>query len=191
MSLIVETGGGLSNADAYADVATVAVYAAARGLTFGSGDSPISEAAIRRATAYIDATYRSRFPGYRLHGRMQALEWPRGWAYVKRPENAPPPMYALANVPGCPFGYEPLPPNIVPIEVVNAICEGAIRELATPSVLAPDLTRDSQLKVYEVGPLRYEYFPGSNPSTVFQTIEMALSGLLSPSSPFTARAVRG
>lgn len=196
MALVVEDGTGLANAESYVSAVGLASYCGGRGLILGTVSDDAIEAALRRATAYIDATYRSRFPGYPTNGRNQALQWPRTQAYVASPERGEEVPYGVGYRGG--FGaYMPgpdyIPSNVVPREIIAATCEGAFREVKTPGSLAPDLTRDDRLKVLEVGPVHFEYFGGSagSPSTVFQGIELSLVGLLLPASPFTAVAVRG
>ena len=73
MALTVEDGTGLVGADSYVSVADCETYCDARGLTFSGAATADKEAALRRATASIDAMYRSRFPGQRRQstGRAQ------------------------------------------------------------------------------------------------------------------------
>lgn len=78
MALIVEDGTGLPNADSYLSVADADAYHAAMGNTAWQPlASAEKEAALRRATQYLDTRYRWR--GQRLT-TTQALEWPRSTA---------------------------------------------------------------------------------------------------------------
>lgn len=120
MALVVETGTGASDSESYAAIANIAEYASKHGLTFPASPAGPAEAAARRATAWIDGTYRSRFPGERKNGREQALEWPRVNAYDDS-------------------GNE-IEDDEIPAEIVIATCEAAVRELASPGVLSPDVT---------------------------------------------------
>ena len=93
--MIVEDGTGLANSNSYASEDTLDTYCDDRGITLATGDS---EAALIRATAAIDATYRNRYPGYKTQLRDQALEWPRTSAYGRGPNAAhlaqfPPSVY--------------------------------------------------------------------------------------------------
>lgn len=74
MTLTVETGAGLSDADAYASIATVDAYATARGLTAWTGADAAKEAAIREATVYLDTSYSWKGA---IELETQALSWPR------------------------------------------------------------------------------------------------------------------
>src|SRR5690606_33032799 len=136
-------GTGKSDAESYASLATIAAYAAAHGLTFAieGDDEALAEAAARRATVWLDATYRSRFTGRRTNGRNQALEWPRTGAY----DNQVPPDY--------------LESDEIPQEIIDACCEAAIREKASPGSLSPDVTPGQVAKRERVeGAVEIEYF---------------------------------
>ena len=56
MALIVEDGSGLSGANSYASTAQADTYASDRGLTAWTGDTATKEAALIRATDYLEAT---------------------------------------------------------------------------------------------------------------------------------------
>lgn len=104
--------------DSYISVADAQAYATRVGAAF-AGTDPALEAALVRATAWIDATYRGRFPGKRTEGRAQALEWPRKDATDAQGND--------------------LSSEEVPAEIESATAEAAIRELASPGSLAPDV----------------------------------------------------
>jgi hypothetical protein len=174
MALVVETGAGAPDAESYGSVADCAAYALARGLAFPASPAPAAEAALRRGTAGIDGRYRSRFSGRRRNGRAQALEWPRTGA---------------TDADG-----QPLPVDEIPVEIVHATFEAAIRELAKPGALAPDLTPAIRTKRVKAGSVETEteYVGGGfNSATTFSVIEGILSGLLGARSYFTGTAVRG
>jgi hypothetical protein len=78
MTLVVENGSGLANAESYASIASADAY-----LTlFGTPDSWTAattgekEIALRKATRYLEATYAGEWPGC-VKSRDQALSWPR------------------------------------------------------------------------------------------------------------------
>ena len=126
MPLIVEDGTGLPDADSYVSVTDCEAYATARGMTFSASPADDAEAALRRATAWVDGSFRARFPGRRRNGRGQALEWPRIGAEDQEGN-------AIAD-------------NEIPVEIVQATCEAAIRELAAPGALSPDVVMAQTLK---------------------------------------------
>ena len=119
MALEVEDGTGKSNAESYSSVADCTAYAVARGLSFSASPEEDAEAALRRATAWLDGTYRARFTGQRSNGRDQALQWPRTDATDAEGND-------IAS-------------DEIPVEIVQATCEAAVRELATPGALSPDV----------------------------------------------------
>lgn len=177
MSLIVEIGAGLANADSYVSVETVQNYAAAQGLTFDITNTG-AEPACRRATQFID-TYRSRFSGYRTFRRAQSREWPRTGAYYTAHASGingyQPNTYS-------PYPYFPdwdyIAPNQIPVEIVAATCEAAIRELADPGTMLPDLERGGALKRRSAGGSTEEYSASASVRTSFLTIENILSDLV-------------
>lgn len=136
MTLTVEDGTGLENADAFVDVDYVDAYHAALGNTaWSSGTTDTKEQAIRRATLYLSESY--NWKGYPVRFRQQALAWPR--TYVED-------RYG--------FGIDS---DVVPTEVKKATAEVALRELTTPNAMMPDFTPSAQVKRERVGPLEVEY----------------------------------
>lgn len=168
MALTVEDGTGVAGAESYVSVADCADYATARGLTFPVSPENEAEAALRVATAWIDGKYRTRFPGSRTNGRSQGLEWPRTDATDASGED--------------------IAEDEIPVEIISATCEAAIRELASAGSLNPDrVATDGALKrqLDKVGPLETEteYFEGGSASgPIFGTIDDILSSLLGRAS---------
>ena len=80
MSLVVEDGTGLANAESYSSVAEADAYHTAHdtGATWLNVSTTTSdkEAALRRATQYIEARWRRLWSGRRAN-QSQALAWPR------------------------------------------------------------------------------------------------------------------
>jgi hypothetical protein len=132
--------------DFYGTVAAADAYHAARANTAWAGDDEAKQAALIRASAYIDGRYRklmpsgvwqSLFPGVKTEGRGQAREWPRTGA----------------------TDYEdhPLPSDQVPAEIEQATYEAALRELAEPGSLSPDYIAATAIKRQKVDVLEIEY----------------------------------
>lgn len=173
MALEVEDGTGKANAESYVSVADCSTYCDARGLTFSSGTTGNKEAALRRATAYIDGAYGPRFIGMRVNGRSQALQWPRVEAYDSSVDN-----YVASDS--------------VPVEVVNATCEAAVRELASPGALNPDLKRGGAIKSVKAGSVSVEYQGNAPGDTTYSIIDRILAPLISArAGSLVGRAVRG
>lgn len=79
MTLVVEDGTGKATGESYVSVADCNAYAAANGVSAWIGSDSEKEAALRKATRYLDTAFRWR--GVRST-TTQALEWPRwewGW----------------------------------------------------------------------------------------------------------------
>lgn len=172
MALTVEAGTGAADSESYVSVADCAAWAVKHGKTFPSSPAATAEAALRRATAFIDAAYRGRFPGRRLNGRDQALEWPRIEAADRDGED-------IAS-------------DEVPDEIVTATCEAAVRELATPGSLAPDMKRGGAVKSVKAGSVSVEFMGNAPAETTFKAIDQALAPLLTATSGgLVGRAVRG
>jgi len=163
----------------YGTVAKADTYHADRGNTAwdASGVStPDKEQALLRASEYIDYHFRSSFPGYKTGLRTQTREWPRAWAFD--------------------IEHNSIDDDEVPIEVERATYEAALRELATPGSLLPDVTPRDQVKREKVGPIEVEYNtpPTAGASMPILTI---VRGILAPiltgpaMSSVVGKAVRG
>lgn len=131
MSLTVEDGTGLATADSYASRADADAYHAARGnAAWAAASTDARDAALRKATQYLDTRY--RWVGNRST-LTQALEWPR---------------YFVPRL-GYPSGW-PQP------RVVHACIELALRALSV-DLLADDEGRDVLSE--QVGPISVTYGP--------------------------------
>ena len=117
------------------------------------------EAALIRASTWIDGIYGGRFPGTRTNGRDQALAWPRTGAVDRE-------------------GYE-LPVDEVPREVEQAAYEAALREFVAPGSLSPDYTPASGVKSETVGPISVTYRDGVTLDG-YRPIATAVDDLLFP-----------
>lgn len=169
MTLVVEDGSGLAGANSYISVADFEAYCDSRAITLAAGDE---DAALVRATQFVDGEYRLRFPGTRLNGRAQALEWPRKDAVDVFSED--------------------IEEDEIPVEIKNATCEAAVRELADPGSLSPDLERGGKIKELAAGSVEIVYADGAPAETIFSIIDKALSGIIgkrsNTSSSFFLRA---
>ncbi len=79
MSLVVESGAGLSDAESYVSVADATTYHAKHGDPSDWTDATEAdqEEGLRLATEYIDHTYAYAWLGQRTMPEDQALDWPR------------------------------------------------------------------------------------------------------------------
>ncbi|MFJ4587897.1 DnaT-like ssDNA-binding protein [Pseudomonas moraviensis] len=132
--------------DFYGTVAAADAYHAARANAAWTGDDVAKQAALIRASVYIDGRYRkllasgvwqSLFPGVKTEGRGQAREWPRTGAED--------------------YEGHAIPSDQVPVEVEQATYEAALRELVEPGSLSPDFVAASTVKRQKVGPIDEEF----------------------------------
>src|ERR1700688_4690548 len=80
MPLVLEDGTSVPTSNSYANALMFETYCADRAITVPDGDA---EAALIRATQYIEGHYRGRWPGSRAKYRgLQRLSWPRFGAYA-------------------------------------------------------------------------------------------------------------
>lgn len=154
--------------DFYGTVAAADTYHTARGNAAWAGDNTAKEAALLRASAYVDGLGiapdgRLLWPGTKAGGRTQLRAWPR---------------IGAQDIDG--VAIDPLS---VPIEVEHATYEAALRELVTPGSLSPDYTPGAQIKREKVDVLEVEYQtvsdggPGVNPT---RPVIVAVLELLAP-----------
>src|SRR5215203_1622919 len=141
MSIVLEDGTGLSTSETYISVADCDLYHTARAQdSWSDGSDDEKEAALRRAMAYLEGRYGPKYTGVRRYGREQALMWPRSGA---------------TDAEGWVIDID-----VIPIEVVRATAEAALRELAEPGFLSPDVTAGAAGQVIReknvVGPIETE-----------------------------------
>jgi hypothetical protein len=194
VSLIVEDGTGLATAESYVAVADADAYHTAQGHSTWTGATSLKEQALRRATSYVDRRYRWRFYGYRTHGRLQALEWPR---MVYSDGNNGLAGYGWVTGYGVSFDglpFDVINNNEIPKELTPAVCEAALRELTSPGSLTPDYVASKQAVRKTVGPITVEYERQASASAVRPTVTLIdeiLAPILMATSSYSAVAARG
>lgn len=157
--------------DFYGTVAAADAYHAARANTAWAGDDVAKQAALIRASVYIDGRYRkhmpsgvwqSLFPGVKTEGRGQAREWPRTGAQD--------------------YEGHALSAEEVPLEVEQATYEAALRELTEPGSLTPDYVAATAIKREKVGPLETEYAvaSGAEGAASVRPVISAIDELIAP-----------
>ena len=168
--LTVEDGQGRADAESYASAETLAKYAASVGRTFDPPDDARVEAALRVASRYIDGTYRSSFSGQRVHQRKQALEWPRYNAFA---------------------GNDTVAADEIPRELVEAVCEAALRELVKPGILNPDTREGGAIRSVGAGGASVEFSGGGYTGrSTFSAISMAIAPLLAQMTMLVGKSGR-
>ena len=113
MPLTVEDGTGVPGADTWVTVTDAKTYAAQMGYTaFADGEDELVEPALRRAVAYLDAVYGTRYAGWPTSAdpAEQTMSWPRTGVIMDS-------------------GYELLP-DVIPANLMRAQTEAAVVEFA-------------------------------------------------------------
>lgn len=153
-------------ADSYATTAQADVYADNVGASSWDALAQAEkEAALRRATSWLDATYGQLFGGVRANGGGQSLEWPRVGAQHRA-------GHVIAS-------------DVIPVEVLSACSQAAILEGQAPGQLAASAasagTQEDRIKI---GPIEVE-LSDSDRNAAFQkfrgppSVELLLAGLIS------------
>lgn len=162
MTLIVEDGTGLPNAESYVSTDDADTYNANRGNTlWATITTEEKEQCLRRATEYITGEYRLRWKGRRVLF-TQALDWPRVGVVLDDFGGS-----QGRNNFGSYYQFQ-VPYNIVPVEIKSACCELAFR--AAFDDLTPDL--GPRIKSETIGPIKTTYADYSPQYTVFRQIDM-------------------
>lgn len=163
MSLIVEDGTAVQNAESYVTVAYADTYWSKRQhdatlyTRWNTGTTELKEGALREASAYLDAVYGANYKGTR-RGYVQGLLWPRRGALDS--------------------GGYPLPD--LPEELKKATCELAVRSYSAR--LSPDSERENQIKREKkvIGPItkEVEYVDGASTETRYGVVEGMMATLI-------------
>jgi hypothetical protein len=131
---------------------------------WSDGSADEQEAALRRATIWLDGRYRRLWKGNKANIAIveggsppeQSLAWPR--INVVDDEGS-----VISS-------------TSIPRAVRYACAEAALRELSAPGSLFPDLGKETSSE--SVGPIRVTYVVGAEDRTEITIIDDLLSGLL-------------
>lgn len=132
VTLIVEDGSNVPNANSYADVATLRAYADSRGLDLPDGDDELAQMCIV-AMDYIEAM-EYRMKGCRTYDD-QSLSWPRKGVCIN----------------GSRF-----PDNAIPKSLINALCQLTVDATALDGNLTPTQT-EYAIRQEVIGPMSTTY----------------------------------
>ena len=140
MALIVETGSGLTNANAFVSLSYFIDYVETRGRSTDAYDDEGMEAAIVRGTQFLSDSF--EYKGWLVHGRgdssgFQALSWPR---------------QGVIDAEG-----HSVPSDSVPREIQWATSEVAWQELVEPHSMAPVYTPHDRVRMEKAGPVSVTY----------------------------------
>jgi len=149
---------GASNSNAFCGVAYVTAYYASRNDTVWADlDLEVQEAAIVKATAYLDSKYRWR--GYRVTS-LQALSWPRSGVELD--------------------GFL-LDASVVPVRIKDATAELAYR-VATGTELVSDVKPGGSVVEQTVDVITTKYSERATSQTSYSYVEQLLAPLVGVSS---------
>ena len=170
MAFVVETGAGSASANSYASVADADSYVSDRGIAdWAALTTTVKQQSLIKATDYLEQTYRDAWKGYRVSS-TQALSWPRAQVSVDT---------------------FPVAANIVPVAVVRACIEMALRA-STGEDLISDLGQ--QVVREKVDVIETQYAEFSSPAAKYPAVNRLLIPYLYSSTSdggFTqARVVR-
>lgn len=157
MTLTVEDGSGLSNADSYVDVAYIDTYAAAYGKTqWADVSEPNKEIKARQATQFADNMYLNDFNPLKSTQRLA--------------------------VPATNMKIRGNPVTGVPVQLKDAIAELAIIAITT-SLIDVQTARNAVQRTVKVGDVsKSETFANDGYRKIFHPVEMLLRPLLGNSS---------
>jgi len=160
--LIVEDGSIVADANSYVTYDYALAYHALRGNSAWAADSDSNQQyAIIRATQAVDSIYKGKWKGTPTEYGTQNLEWPR--------ENV--------DVNGT-----TLDDDLIPAALKKAVCEAALRELASANSMTPDLERGGEIKRVKADVVEVEYMDGANSTTTFTAIDGLLADLVTGTS---------
>lgn len=161
MALVIETGAGLANAEAYASAADFVTWHTNFYGAAPTATTALQEAAIRRAVAWLDGL---AWVGIPAQGRNQALAWPRGYA---------------ADRDGNGIGGD-----VVPREVIEAQQMLTVVEISSPGALAPAVVTKDQKVLVEVKGIKWQPLAGGASADAARTVVLSaldrLKGLIGP-----------
>ena len=162
MAFVIEDGSIVTGANSYVSLAEANTFHSDRGNASWSGTNSVKEAALIRATDYVEQTYSDKWLGEPVYPH-QSLSWPR--------ENVP-------NVAS----------DEIPDKLKQAVCVLALEAMTAD--LNPALARGGLVKREKVDVIEVEYMDGAKSETKRPAIDGMLRGFLSLSSAINRKVVR-
>ena len=160
--LIVEDGSIVADANSYIAYDYALAYHSLRGNSAWAAASDADQQyAIIRATQAVDSIYKGKWKGTPTEYGTQELEWPRS---------------------GVTVGSTSIDDDVIPVAIKKAVCEAALRELASPGSMTPDLDRGGEIKRVKADVVEVEYMDGANSTTTFTAIDGLLADLVTGTS---------
>jgi hypothetical protein len=169
MTMIVEDGSNVANANSYVTLTEYTTFLDDRGeTTLSEADDEQKEFALIKATDYLQQKFRLLWKGSRVHA-TQRLDWPRRGVDV--PDFFDPFFRDLSNIP---LSFQDtlfIAENEIPYEVKVAqmlIANGTFSGAESTGVLQPSLGRVTKRE--KLGELEVEYFNAEDGSSRQTTI---------------------
>lgn len=156
ITIIVEDGSGVADANAYVSVANVRAYAANRGVTLPSSDDEVA-AWLIKATDYLEAMA-GEYVGQKTDAAY-SLEWPRNYVTIN--------CVDLAS-------------NAIPKQLINAQCALVLVQ-NEGLVLQPNIKAADYVIEETVGPITTKYADPANTVGIagaFTAVDALLAPLL-------------
>lgn len=166
MAFTVEDGTGVDNANSYVAVADCDTYHSDRGNAAWTGSDAVKQAALIKATDYVEQTFGERWQG-KQNDVPQALKWPRYSVIVDG-------IY--------------LDSDEIPQRLKDAVCVLALEALTAD--LNPALARGGAIQSEKVDVIETVYMSGASARTVRPAVEGLLAPLFGAGSGFNVKAVR-
>lgn len=165
MTLIVETGQGVADANSYIELTYADTYHSVRGnADWAAASEAARTAALIRATEGIDAKYAEQWLGVKAKSG-QSLAWPR----AKVIDTTQP----IVTSEG-----ESIAVDSIPKALKQATAEVALIELTTRFVQRT-VSRDNLVKREKVDVIETEYFAGAPSVTLYPHVDALLKGIAS------------
>lgn len=167
MTLIVEDGSIVANANTYADLVSVRAFASARGVTLSAVDATL-EPMVIKAMDYVES-HRENFQGFKV-SELQELQFPRSLVYVDGI------LISETSIPKC---------------LISALCQAVI-EISNNVDLMPTTTEPA-IRKEVVGPIETEYavsLGSGGFSPELRKVDAFLRPVLNTSSGFGLSTVR-
>ncbi len=143
--MIVEDGSGLCNAESYCTIEEADSYLEARrAQSWIAALKGKKEAALVRASDYLERAYRGLWPGEKAT-QNQRLSYPR-------------------------YGIKGIKENEIPAWLKEATCEGALLELEVPGIFSWDESEGGRLTREKEGEVEKSYSPGPRSVREFSQI---------------------
>jgi hypothetical protein len=135
VTLIVEDGTGMSNANAIISLDEFKAYCDERKLSYSAYADDDLNAAIVRASAFFANAY--VYQGQKVNRRAQTMPYPR---------------YATSDKEGW-----PVLPTEIPQELKDACAEVTLREAADPGSMNPDVVMADKIRALKAGSVSIDY----------------------------------